>query len=139
LRVIGDKMGHSTALRLAIFPFLFDTLRRRLDTEIKFVHITRNPYVVIGSQARRLRQSVASSYDLFFSCAEGVRQIKKSVPESQIHEMKHEEFVANPKGQLASLCTFLNLEPSHDYLDACASMSMDRRTEVVKRFPGVLL
>ncbi|HEY3168098.1 MAG TPA: hypothetical protein VGK57_12760, partial [Candidatus Binatia bacterium] len=49
LRVIGDKAGGASAIRLAAFPFLLDTLSNGFNTRLKFIHVTRNPYDVIST------------------------------------------------------------------------------------------
>jgi len=120
LRVIGDKMGHASAIRLGAFPSLFDTLANGFNVEIKFLHVMRNPYDIISTMALRTKLSLASSCDLFFSCAEAVQQIKQRSADSAVHDVRHEDFVTNPKYALKAICAFLNLKEDDDYLDACA-------------------
>ena len=120
LRVIGDKMGHASAIRLGAFPSLFDTLANGFSVKIKFLHVMRNPYDIISTMALRTKLSLASSCDLFFSCAEAVQQIKQRSGDSAVHDVRHEDFVTNPKYALKAICAFLNLKEDDDYLDACA-------------------
>jgi len=120
LRVIGDKMGHASAIRLGAFPSLFDTLANGFNVKIKFLHVMRNPYDVISTMALRTKLSLASSCDLFFSSAEAVELIKQRSGETAVHDLRHEDFVANPKSALKAICAFLNLKEDDDYFDACA-------------------
>src|SRR4030095_3366542 len=117
VRVIGDKMGHATAVRLGAFPFLLDRLSNGFDAKLKFIHIMRNPYDIISTMTRRSNLSLENSCDQFFIAAEGVEQVKQRMPDAAIRDLRHEDFVADPKTALKRLCAFLNLEEDPDSID----------------------
>jgi Sulfotransferase family len=122
LRVIGDKAGGASAVRLAAFPSLLDTLSNGFNTRLKFIHVTRNPYDVISTMAEWARNPLENSCGRFFDFAESIDQIKKEPKKAEIYDLKHEDFIASPKAVLKELCRFLNLEENDAYFEACASI-----------------
>jgi len=121
LRLIGDKMGAATALRLAAFPALFDKLAT-LRAGTKFIHVVRNPYDVLSTMALRAGTPLEQSFDRFFSHAEAVAKVKVSARQLTVFDLKHEDFVADPKSKLEDLCRYLGLEITDDYLEDCSRM-----------------
>ncbi|HEV8723373.1 MAG TPA: sulfotransferase [Candidatus Binatia bacterium] len=122
LRVIGDKAGGASAVRLAAFPFLLDTLSNSFNTRLKFIHVTRNPYDVISTMTEWAGKPLENSCGRFFDFSESVEQIKKRPRNAEIYDLRHEDFIASPKTALKELCRFLNLEEDESYLEACASI-----------------
>ena len=53
---------------------------------------------------------------------EAAKRISDHVGPSAVHELAHEDLVANPKGTLKQLCTFLGVSSSDAYYDDCASI-----------------
>ena len=53
LRLIGDKKGGRSTLRLARDPGLLHRLRKTVATEIRFVHTIRNPYDNVATMHAR--------------------------------------------------------------------------------------
>jgi sulfotransferase family protein len=121
LRVIGDKMGGSTALRLKAHPSLLASLPRILDLGIKYIHVLRNPYDVISTLHLRQRTPLLQAVDHFFQRCEAVAYIKERLPEHVI-DLRHETFIAEPKTVLRNLCSFIGLSGEDGYYDACASI-----------------
>lgn len=122
LQVIGDKMGHAAARRLAGDPDLLDGLSRFLKVDIKFVHVLRNPYDVISTITLRHKVPLSQSIDRFFWLCQSVDAIKRRVPADDICDLKHEDFVKSPKARLKSLCDFFRLKTDPAYLDASAKI-----------------
>ena len=80
LQVIGDKMGHAAARRLAADPDLLEGLSRLLKVNVKFVHVLRNPYDVISTITLRDEVPLSQSIDRFFWLCQSVDAIKRRVP-----------------------------------------------------------
>jgi hypothetical protein len=53
LRVIGDKKAAASTAQLAKNPRLLHWLRNTVATEVKFVHVVRNPYDNIATWCKR--------------------------------------------------------------------------------------
>ena len=121
LRVIGDKMGGSTALQLKFDPLLLESLPRKVQLKTKFIHVLRNPYDVISTLHLRQRTSLRLAVESFFQRCEAVAYIKNQVPQD-VFDLRHEAFIADPKTALRDLCAFVGLTGEDEYYDACASI-----------------
>ena len=149
LKVIGDKHGEGASRRLMKRPWLLTRLRRTFDLKIRVIHVIRNPYdnisticsvtdkrlapetVTATAPKPRLRQSIAH----YFSLCKAVAWIKTQLGEDELFELRHEDFVQNPKQYLRLLCGFLGCEASDDYLDACASIVLGSPHETRHKAP----
>lgn len=123
LRVIGDKKGAASTRRLADNPDLLERLRDTVSGEMKFVHVIRNPYDNVSTMfnRRRANRSLRATIKKYFALCEANADLKDRLGES-VFDLKHEEFVQNPKLCLGRLCEFLGLEKHEDYLEDCASL-----------------
>ncbi len=127
LKVIGDKHGESTTLRLQANPELIGCLQDTIDVPIKFIHVVRNPYDNISTISQKTKRAGRSlnlreSIDYYFFLCEAVTEIKKHIPDGDLFELQHESFVDAPKKYLKGLCQFLGVETLDDYLNDCASV-----------------
>lgn len=141
LRVIGDKMGRTAAARFVAFPKLLDTLCGRFHVKTKFLHVIRNPYDIISTMALAHPRALEVACDRFFEVVEDVGKIKRRCQTGMVHDLRHEDFVGDPKNELRKVCAFLNLEPGDDYLDACARIvykSPHKSREKISWSPGLI-
>ncbi|MDP9479667.1 MAG: sulfotransferase [Actinomycetota bacterium] len=131
LRVIGDKKGALSTIRLDKDPGLQHKLRKTVGVSVKYVHVVRNPYDNIstmfrdgvfdwksGGRGRDLKRNIED----YFSLCEAMRRFKERTDPSDVFEVRHEEIVADPERELRRLCAFLNLEAPEDYLRDCSGM-----------------
>lgn len=125
LQIIGDKHGEAATLRLQARPQLLQRLRNVIDERITLIHVIRNPYdsiKTISLKTKRFKQSLKKSTEYYFSLCNTVMKIKKQIETNDLFELKHEDFIDDPKFYLKGLCNFLGVESSGDYLDDCASI-----------------
>ena len=131
LRVIGDKKGALSTLRLDKDPGLQQRLRETVGVPVKYVHVVRNPYDNISTMlrdgvfdwrtnghGRDLRRSIGD----YFSLCEAMRRFEGRTDASDIFEVRHEEIVEDPERALRRLCAFLGLDAPEDYLRDCTGM-----------------
>lgn len=131
LRVIGDKKGALSTLRLDGTPGLQARLRKTAGVPVKYVHVVRNPYDNISTmlrdgvfdwrtngRGRDLRRSIED----YFSLCEAMKRFEERTDPSDVFEVRHEEIVEDPERALLRLCAFLGLEAPEDYLRDCAAM-----------------
>jgi hypothetical protein len=118
LLVIGDKKGGASSTRFARNPGLLQTLRTVVGSRIKFLHVTRNPFDNIGSMVRR-GMNLSIAVEQYFSRADAVVALSQRVDQRDLLHVSHEELVASPPEVIRSVCTFLELDPIPDYVDAC--------------------
>lgn len=131
LRVIGDKKGALSTLRLDRDPGLQRKLQKTVGVPVKYVHVVRNPYDNISTmfrdgvfdwrtngRGRDLRRSIED----YFSLCEAMRRFEERTDASDVFEVRHEEIVEDPGHALRRLCAFVGLGAPEDYLRDCAGM-----------------
>lgn len=127
LKVIGDKKGGRSTLKLGTNPELLDQLEQTVTDELRLIHVIRNPYDNISTMflKRTVNRSLRRTMKNYFSLCETNAEIKRRVGEDAVFEVRHENFVEDPKGHLQRLCEFLGLQPTTEYLDACVGQVFD--------------
>ena len=127
LKVIGQKHGNYSRKLLSNNPQLISSLSGIFGLKVKFIHVIRNPYDNISTKLNR-RLEKGKNVDLkkiivrHFSQCEQVAEIKKRVNCNDLFELRHESFLKTPQIHLKSLCHFLGVDATRDYLDDCASI-----------------
>ena len=144
LQVIGDKSGGTTSLIFHKSPQVttrhFHEMTKTVGIPIKFLHVIRNPYDIIATEALYRdgpNHSVKSDYDethkmdnrdglwfaarYLFDCVSGVQQIKHdwNLSKDNLLEIYTEDFLVNPKPVIRSICTFLKLDCPEEYVQQC--------------------
>lgn len=131
IRVIGDKHGEFTVYYLANNPKLLQKLQDVVKVPVKFIHVVRNPFDNIATFALRnakRRNSKAQESDIqesinrYFDVCESVMKVKEMVDSVDVLDIRHEDFIREPKAQLRNLCDWLNVPTTSNYLDACESV-----------------
>lgn len=122
LRVIGDKKGGGSSMRLGQHPWLYDRLRATISARLVFVHVVRNPFDNISTLARRNEQSLEESAQRYFFMAEAVAALQSRVPDENWLEIRHEDMVEDAAEVLNRLCRFMDLEAPDDYVRSCTSI-----------------
>jgi Sulfotransferase family len=123
IHVIGDKKGGRSTARLADRPELFDRLRTTAGVPVKVVQVVRNPYDNIATMYRRgHRVPLAEHAATYFRLAATVRCLRERVDDDHFHELRLEDLIDNPTTSLRRLIEFLGLEPSPEYVAACAGI-----------------
>ena len=130
LMVIGDKKGGRSTLRLGANPRLLQRLKETVSVDIKFIHITRNPFDNISTITKKsdqvhkdkfknLGRDLRTAIDYFFYLCEVNTDLMKQIKTQDIFQFKYESFISEPTKYLAELCKFLGTETKDDYLDDC--------------------
>ncbi|MGH2595272.1 MAG: sulfotransferase [Actinomycetota bacterium] len=122
LRIIGDKKGGVTTLRLGRHPELLERLRLVAGKDVRLIHVARNPFDNIATMSRRTHQTLAEASDQFFALCRTVQGIKERSAPGSVIDIRHEGLIKDPRGCLSSLCTDLGIPISEEYLDACAAV-----------------
>jgi hypothetical protein len=137
LRIIGDKKGASSSLRLHAAPHLLDRLRRLCAVPLRVVHVFRHPLDNIVSMARLEGLDLAQACELYFKLAETNDRLRRRLAGDELFEIAHEEFVAAPEEALGRLCAFLGQPAPGDWVEACAAIvrPSPRRTRDLEAWP----
>jgi hypothetical protein len=126
LRVIGDKEGGMSNLRLRRKPELLDMLKQRVGVPVVVVHIVRNPFDNIATMLNRGdADTLDQAIDIYFRFARTAADVKARHGDDPVVEVRHEAFVAEARGSLTSVCRALGVEPTPDYLDDCTAIVFD--------------
>ena len=126
LRVIGDKKGGKSSLRLRENPELLNELRRTLEIPLRILHVVRNPYDNIATKyRRRLRRGPAtlqSVIEQHFAQCQTVSDTKRELNEAELLEIRHESMIDDPVRWLRTICGFLGIGCPEDYAKQCAQI-----------------
>ncbi len=126
LRVVGDSNAGGTVRALSEDPLLLDRLRRVMrGLDLRFVHVARNPYDNIATMMLRSGRSFGSAFERYFENWELIERLVERIGPEAVHHVRHEQLVTDPRGSLAAVVRFLGVEPSAEYLEACAGVLYD--------------
>lgn len=124
LRVIGDKRGGAVTRCIAAHPDFLDRVRRLVGVPLRLVHVVRNPFDNIAAISRWHALSLEDSVEFYFSHCATTAILDTLCDASEVITLHHEAVIADPRGALADLCRFLDLEIYPGYLDDCASIML---------------
>ena len=122
LRVVGDKKGGRSTLKLMENPRLLHRLQKTVRVPLKFIHVLRNPYDNIATISKRKKLSLIKSIDFYFSLCRTVARVKKQLSAENILDVRLESLIHDPRTEVKRCCDFLGVESTEDYLNDCASI-----------------
>jgi hypothetical protein len=123
LRVIGDSRAGPTTRALGSDLDRLARLRSVMgETRVGFVHMVRDPYEPISAMVRRSGRVLDDAVDDHRQQCQRLAALRERIPQQDLLTVRYEELVADPRGQLRRVLTFLGLEASTAYLDACAKL-----------------
>lgn len=120
--VIGDKRGRKSALELNERPELLDRLRNRVRVPIRVIHVTRNPFDNIVSEAHRFDLTLEAATRWYEKSCMAVAATRPRLFPEELLDIPYESFESDPRSALTQLCSFIGVEASPDYLEACAAV-----------------
>jgi len=129
LEVLGDKRGPGAIRLLRANPGLLDRVRETIGTDLRFIHVVRNPFDNIATMTRRHRLSLEAAVAYYFALNEGVADLKAQVEPEGVLDVWHERLVARPAAEITRLCTFLGLAAHEDYVRDCAGVIFSAPTQ----------
>jgi hypothetical protein len=123
--IIGDKKAGATSKMIAENNKLLQRLKDFYPT-IKLIHIVRNPFDMIATQAysgNEKQLSVSPEYldKTIEFYASKFLVIEKLISEGMFDSItiKHEQLLSNPENILKMLLDFLNVDDYNGYIDSC--------------------
>jgi hypothetical protein len=122
LRVVGDKRARSTVLQMAEQPGLLDRLRREVRVPIRVIHVTRNPFDNIATEARRHDMTLTEATAWYEQICVAVDAVRPRLDPAELLDLRYESFAADPRRVLAEICHFVGVGAESSYLDACAGI-----------------
>ena len=123
LRVVGDTRAGGTVHRFASDPELVDRIDARMrGLAVRYVHVVRNPYDNVSTMTLRRGSAIDQAVDGYFADCETLGHMRAIIGADRLLTVRHEDLIADPRGQLANACRFVGIDPSPEYLDACAGI-----------------
>jgi len=126
LRVIGDKKAGRTALLLAQDGMLLDRLQETVGLPLKCLHLVRNPFDMITTQAyggnARQKQITPEVFDRtcreFFDRFDAMARLI-SRNRFDVNTLRYEDLLDDPAGGLDRLVSWLGVDSDPAWRDAC--------------------
>ena len=127
IRVIGDKQGGGAVMRLRCRPRLLARLRRTVQLPLRCIHVVRHPLDNITTIHRKadlhgIGPQLINAVHYYFELCESIAGVRLNLVTNEVFDLRHEDFIENPRNQLQSLCTFLGVDAETEYLEACAGI-----------------
>ncbi len=122
LRVIGDKRARASVLQIAAQPKVLERVRRVVKVPITVLHVTRNPYDNIATEARRNNMSLSVATEWYEQICRAIRTVRPMLDPAELIDIRYEDFTAHAARALAELCLSIGVEPEAAYLEACTSI-----------------
>ena len=109
IKVIGDKHGEATTVRLHLSPWLLDRLACVVGRRIKMLHVIRNPFDNIATIARKnhtinsqvlkgRNDTLQDSIDYYFTLCDTVAGVQQQRGKDVL-DVRHESFVVSPQAE----------------------------------------
>jgi hypothetical protein len=139
LRVLGDQQGMGSSLRFAARPWLLDRLRAHA-TPLRFVHVHRNLFDSITTQARSVELTLEASAAQILPLIPMVAALQSRMQPGEWLDIAHDDFIADPRASLRTLAAFLGLGAPEDWIEACAGLVFEkpRRSRTEAEWPPAL-
>jgi len=151
LRVIGDKKGGRSSWWLHDEPELLDRLYEVVSLPVRFIHVSRSPWDNIATITRR-GHTHEDAISWYFDTCEAVVGIRSRIPSAHVFDLRHEDLIADPAGEMQRLAAFLGLDAPAPWIQACAARvnpapnrsrheltwsdpQIERVSRAVRRFP----
>jgi hypothetical protein len=122
LRVIGDKKGGMTTQRIGKNPEVLNTVRQRICSDIKFIHVVRNPFDNIATMMVRTNSTLLTETYHYFQLCLYNDITQKYIGGDNVLTVRHEDLVENPADSLKRMIGFLGLAYTDEYIQSCASI-----------------
>lgn len=123
LQVVGDSTSGTSTRRFGRDAELLSRLETTMDgVNVKVILVIRNPFDPISFIMIRGRRSFENAIDHYFSNCEIVATLRRRIDGANLLPVRYEEFIRRPRAQLTAVCHFLGIDPTDDYLDACAGI-----------------
>ena len=121
LEILGDKKGGGTSKQLSEKPEALYHVRELIPCPIVFIHVIRNPFDSIATNAIRSDGDLKKAVDWYFLRAESVKWLQSAVPRASILDIYLDDFIEDPETILKKILNFLCVSTiSEEYLHSCS-------------------
>ncbi len=121
-RIIGDKKGGRTTLRLRKNPELLKQLQASLGVPLRLIHVVRHPLDNISTMCTRRDEPLDATIETYFERAEFLREYLRRVPREDVMYIEYEAFIRRPEAFLRMLSGFLGLTADEAWMTRAGSV-----------------
>jgi hypothetical protein len=123
LHVVGDTRAGGTVHRFAADPELIERIDARMrGLAVRYVHVVRNPFDNVSTMTVRRGRDLAEAVDGYLADCETLVRMRTTIGAERLLTIRHEDLIADPRGQLAAACRFVGIDAPPEYLDASAGI-----------------
>ncbi|QQS52343.1 MAG: sulfotransferase domain-containing protein [Bacteroidota bacterium] len=126
LKVLGDKKAGGTALALRLNDSLLHRLQDKVQLPLKCLHLVRNPFDMITTQAyggneKKAPLTAEGIQRAMRLCFEKFDTIQSLIQKKihSVHTLRYEALLENPVSELSTILSWLEVDGDDAWLDAC--------------------
>ena len=142
LKLIGDKRGGRTSRMLSENFDLLNRFQDFVQIEVRLLHVYRNPFDNIASRSlggklhkkKFSADGLKSDIDKHFiqlAVNQKIREDRKF----KVLDVKHEDFVSDPRTGLTKIAGFFEIELFQDWIEDCAAIVFDKPNKTRHAIP----
>jgi hypothetical protein len=118
--VIGDAKGAGAAQILSSDPEVIDRVRAAVGVPLRvFIHV-RHPFDIMATKIRRKGTSLELAINALIERDRKLERAADQLQDGEKFFQRHEDLIADPKGQFEKMFNFLDVEPIPEIVEACA-------------------
>lgn len=118
---VGDSKAGPTTRYLAAHPAAYArVLEAAGPLSVKVLQVVRNPFDPIAAMVVRGKRTVRDAIDDYRDQCDRLMALRGEF--DQLHLVRYEDVVADPRSELVGVCRFLGVDAGAVYLDACAGV-----------------
>jgi len=137
LSVIGARKAGATAREIFEYPQTPEKFDQKISLRKKFIHVSRHPMDCITTTFKKTRRGQGESerdhlsrqIGLYFRRCESVERIAQQFGPENLLIIHLEDLIESPAVHLGSICGYLGLDCSEEYLNACAGIVKGKPNE----------
>ena len=124
VRVMGSSKAGVTTVKFGRNPHWFSRLPAFLKTPVHYIQIVRNPFDNIATISLRRGLEPDTAIEQYRRNTQQIGRLRRIA--DNLLTLRHESLIADPSSFLTACCHFLRVEPTDDYLSACAAIIYDK-------------
>ena len=123
LRVVGDSRAGWSVRRLTADPALLSRVDDLMaPSAVRFIHVVRNPFDNISTMVIRGRRTLEAATQRYFANCSALVELRRRIGDERLLTIRHEDLIADARGELGRATAFLGISAGQRYLDACAAI-----------------